>query len=74
MLASSRPLEFFFAWGAPRGWPGAPFAVGGRRRLFVPFLALRLARGRKRHGAMIFCRRKFFSHHGHDDGVLVHGV
>ena len=33
VLASSKALGFLFAWGAPRGWPGAPFAVGAAASL-----------------------------------------
>ena len=33
VLASSKAFGRLFAWGAPRGWPGAPFAVGAAASL-----------------------------------------
>ena len=33
VLASSKALGWLFAWGAPKGWPGAPFAVGAAASL-----------------------------------------
>ena len=33
VLASSKVLGGLFAWGAPLGWPGAPFAVGAAASL-----------------------------------------
>ena len=53
VLASSKVLGFFFAWGAPLGWPGAPFAVGAAASLCAFSCASLGARAKAKPGE--FC-------------------